>query len=68
MSYRTTLAADEDIIYLYVRGVTAFGTRQAERYFEGLFSALRFLPTILAWRGSAMNSIRRCAFIPIARI
>ena len=43
MSYRTTLAADEDIIDLYVRGVTAFGTRQAERYFEGLFSAFALL-------------------------
>ena len=43
MNYRTTLAADEDIINLYARGVVAFGTKHAERYFDGLFSTFLLL-------------------------
>ena len=37
MSYRTTEAADRDIADLYADGEAQFGTRQAERYQDGLF-------------------------------
>lgn len=37
MTYRTTEAADRDIAGLYADGEAQFGTRQAERYQDGLF-------------------------------
>ncbi len=43
MSYRTTRLADQDIIDIYVHGVTAFGIDQAERYYEGMVSVFELL-------------------------
>lgn len=37
MTVRTTEAADRDVAGLYADGEERFGTRQAERYQEGLF-------------------------------
>lgn len=43
MSYKTTRLADQDIIDIYVHGVTAFGIDQAERYHEGMVSVFDLL-------------------------
>lgn len=43
MTYRTTRQADLDIAEIYVAGEQAFGTRQAERYQDGLFRTVSLL-------------------------
>ncbi len=43
MTYRTTEAADRDIADLYSDGEARFGTRQAERYQDGLFDLFDLL-------------------------
>ncbi len=43
MAYRTTIEADEDIVRIYVQGVTNFGAGQADAYFEGLFETFEIL-------------------------
>lgn len=61
MTYRTSLKADDDIIELYARGVVTFGTQQAERYFDGLFSAFALLaanPNIARERTELVPPVR----------
>lgn len=43
MPYRTTRAADADIIAIYATGAASFGTAQAERYHAGLVETFDLL-------------------------
>jgi toxin ParE1/3/4 len=43
LGYRTTPAADRDIIVLYIEGVGKFGVRQADRYYGGLIDCFELL-------------------------
>ena len=43
MAYRISRKAEDDIVQIYVMGVTEFGVDQAERYHEGLERAFAFL-------------------------
>ncbi len=55
MRYRTTNAADEDIIEIYVHGKEQFGAQHAEAYAEGLFRLSIFSPAIRNWHASASS-------------
>ena len=43
MSYRISRKAEDDIVQLYLTGVRLFGTAQAERYYDGLERAFKFV-------------------------
>ena len=43
MKYRITVAADRDIIELYVLGANQFGASQSERYVDDLFDTFELL-------------------------
>lgn len=43
MPYRLSLAAEADLVRIYVDGVERFGVRQAEQYQSGLNRAFDFL-------------------------
>ncbi len=43
MSFKTTRRCDQDVIDIYVRGATVFGTAHAERYYAGLVATFELL-------------------------
>ncbi|MBC7667402.1 MAG: type II toxin-antitoxin system RelE/ParE family toxin [Gemmatimonadaceae bacterium] len=61
MTYRLSRNAEDDVIQIYVTGVTEFGVDQAERYHEGLERAFAFLsdfPLAAPERAELKGSIR----------
>lgn len=43
MTYKTTSLCDEDVIEIYVRGLTDFGIGQAEKYHSGLMTTFALI-------------------------